>query len=178
LLVGVGLAGVVELLWPSVVGGEAVADVLGVPLLGLVGGEGRGVSGVAARLRLAAEGAGLDRVGLWLTAPGDPLDLSGLAARLEQQLRPMVRLRPFRVDQPPVEGERPDGLVVVSPATVKRDELDETSSLLQATPLTPLGLITYRPVRMTTWSPDVRVVQYAALALSLAALVVLIGYLL
>jgi capsular polysaccharide biosynthesis protein len=87
LVLGVGLAGLLEALSPSLVGGEAVAGELDAPLLGTLPGDPRGPTNprvairVAARVRLAANGAGR-RSAMLLAAPHE-LDLRRLAAALD-----------------------------------------------------------------------------------------------
>jgi capsular polysaccharide biosynthesis protein len=86
-IVGIGLAGLLETLWPTLIGGEALAREFDAPLLGeLSGGPGRAlrrddVRRVATRLRLAAGAAGLPNVGL-LASPED-LEVDGLAHLLD-----------------------------------------------------------------------------------------------
>jgi capsular polysaccharide biosynthesis protein len=86
-IVGLGLAGLLETLWPTLVGGEALAREFDAPLLGeLSGGPGRAlrredVRRVATRLRLAASAAGLSSVGLLASPEG--LDVDGLAHLLD-----------------------------------------------------------------------------------------------
>lgn len=86
LIVGVGIAGFVESFRPTLVGGDAVASELGVPLLGVMredGGDARALadaSGVAMRLGLAAKAAGLRDVSL--LSVGRPTNVARMAERL------------------------------------------------------------------------------------------------
>jgi capsular polysaccharide biosynthesis protein len=87
LVLGVGLAGLIETFSPTLVGGDAIAAELDAPLLGALSGdptmapERQAASRVAARVRLAAKGAGRRSVVL-LSAP-DELDLRSLAVALD-----------------------------------------------------------------------------------------------
>jgi capsular polysaccharide biosynthesis protein len=87
LVLGVGLAGLLETLSPTLVGGEAIAGELDAPLLGTLCAGPRGTpdpqvaARVAARVRLAAKGAGR-RSAVLLAAP-DELDLARLATALD-----------------------------------------------------------------------------------------------
>jgi capsular polysaccharide biosynthesis protein len=87
LILGVGLAGLIETVRPTLVGEEAVAKELDTPLFGLLPGEpnrehaGLELAGIAARIRLAAEAAGIRRVGLLPAGP--PVDVHLLAGRLD-----------------------------------------------------------------------------------------------
>jgi capsular polysaccharide biosynthesis protein len=87
-IVGVGLAGLLETLSPTLIGGEAVARRLDTPLIGVLrGGPYRplppeDVDRVATRLRLAAHAAKVPSVGL-LAVPED-LDVDGLATLLDR----------------------------------------------------------------------------------------------
>jgi uncharacterized protein involved in exopolysaccharide biosynthesis len=87
LILGVGLAGVIETFRPTLVGAEALAREFGAPLLGRLtsqpdaGDEFQDVTAIAMRLRLAAEAAGLRGVGL--VPIGPHVNVRPLAERLE-----------------------------------------------------------------------------------------------
>jgi capsular polysaccharide biosynthesis protein len=87
LVLGIGSAGLIETVRPTFVGGDVLARELDTPLLGSLSRESgerqrqRLVSLIAARLHLAAEGAGVHDVVL-LGAEAD-MELRGLAERLE-----------------------------------------------------------------------------------------------
>jgi hypothetical protein len=147
LLVGVGLAGVLELLSPTVAGGEAVARLLGAPLLGKLGGRPERLAdlgGPAGRLGLVARSARVERVGLLAAVPG--LDVRGLAGRLQESRAAQgLRVRELDLSRPSSNGDAPQGLVLVSPSTIKRADLDAAGELLHTTTQPLLGLITYDP---------------------------------
>jgi capsular polysaccharide biosynthesis protein len=87
LVLGIGSAGLIETVRPTFVGGDVLARELDTPLLGALSSEPserqrqRLVSLIAARLHLAAEGAGVHDV--VLLGAGTDMELRGLAERLE-----------------------------------------------------------------------------------------------
>ncbi len=87
-VLGVGLAGLLETMRPTLVGSHALAREFDTPLLGTLPSNPdeddprQDVAGIAALLRLAAEAAHVDHVGLAGTVPD--LDLRRFAERLEQ----------------------------------------------------------------------------------------------
>jgi capsular polysaccharide biosynthesis protein len=103
-ILGIGLAGLLETLWPTLIGGEALAREFDAPLLGeLSGGPGRAlrrddVRRVATRLRLAARAAGLSSVGLLASPEG--LEVDGLAHLLDAVPADPVTDAPVYVDAP------------------------------------------------------------------------------
>jgi uncharacterized protein involved in exopolysaccharide biosynthesis len=169
LLLGVGLAGLIETVRPTVVGGDALARQLDTPLLGTVPGEvehddlGEDVTPIAARVRLAAEASGVTGVGLLPVAPD--VDLRRLVDRLRaapsnglgvvsaeagtsDRADSAVEIRPFSLASPSSLGERASsGLVLVSPSVLKKTDLVGLGHLLRVAPMPLLGLITYRPAR-------------------------------
>lgn len=87
LILGVGVAGIVETFRPTLVGGDALAREFRAPLLGRLTSEPDGgealedAAGIAMRVRLGAESAALRNVGL---IPIDPqVNVGHLAKRLE-----------------------------------------------------------------------------------------------
>ena len=104
LLVALGLAGLLETLRPTLLGADAVASELDVPVLGTLTAKRNAaarradLADTAARLRLAARAAGLRDVHLVPARPGT--DLGSLADELESLLgQPHVQL-----DKPAVRG--------------------------------------------------------------------------
>ena len=87
LVLGIGSAGLIETVRPTFVGGDVLARELDTPLLGSLSGEPserqrqRLVSLIAARLHLAAEGAGVHDI--VLLGAGTDMELRGLAEQLE-----------------------------------------------------------------------------------------------
>jgi capsular polysaccharide biosynthesis protein len=87
LILGVGVAGVIETFRPTLVGGEALAREFGTPLLGTLtsqpdaGDAFQDVTAIAMRLRLAGEAASLRGVGL--VPIGPHANVRPLAERLE-----------------------------------------------------------------------------------------------
>ena len=100
LILGIGLAGLLETIRPTVVGGDALARELAMPLLGtLPGSPGstmpvRETNLVAARIRLAAKAAGLRNVRLLTIGPNVRLQ------RLADHLDSADRLHSIGSDQP------------------------------------------------------------------------------
>jgi capsular polysaccharide biosynthesis protein len=84
LVFGIGFAGIVELVRSSVTGGSALARAFDVPFLGTFGESADEAdlddTGVAVRLALAAEAAGVTSVNL--LAVGEPADLDAIAFRV------------------------------------------------------------------------------------------------
>ncbi len=167
IVAGVGIAGLIETFWPTLVGGLAVARELDMALLGTLEGPLRQSDGgareqaVAARLRMAAEAKGARTV--QLVPVGRRLDLWPLARRLETIEVPdaeagrdgggvvgaapaRCRVRPF-VFGGGSRSARSSGasaLVVVAPDVVKRSKLIDLAHLLRVTPQPLLGVVTYR----------------------------------
>jgi uncharacterized protein involved in exopolysaccharide biosynthesis len=167
LILGIGLAALIETVRPTVVGGDALARELDAPLLGTLYGGGDGdqaveaLAPVAARVRLAAEAVGVDEVAL-LSMKAD-VDVRALARSLEAATRkgPDVlatersggrsRTRIVALDLASPAGldeRRTTGLVLVSPSGVGKADLVDVGHLLRVTPMPLLGLIVYKPVRL------------------------------
>jgi hypothetical protein len=87
LVLGVGMAGLLETLWPTLIGGDALARELDTPLLGSLPAVEDGVlpakaaGAIASRIRLAATAAGVNSAGL--LAARDGLDLRWIADCLD-----------------------------------------------------------------------------------------------
>jgi capsular polysaccharide biosynthesis protein len=87
LILGVGVAGIIETFRPTLVGAEALAREFRAPLLGMLASQPdaeealQDATAIAMRLRLAAEGAGLRGVGLVTIGPH--VNVRPLAERLE-----------------------------------------------------------------------------------------------
>jgi capsular polysaccharide biosynthesis protein len=173
LIFGVGLAALIESLRPTLVGSDALAREFDTPLIGALprsdGANDRleDVIAVAARLRLAAKAAGVRNIGLLPTRRD--LDLESLAARLDAASAaapalasvvgsgagpraeavpdgPTFRIRPFDIRDSAMSSNRGGtGLVLVSPTTLKKTELDEIKHLLRMSPGPLVGLLTYTP---------------------------------
>ena len=180
LAVGIALAALLEVLRPSVVGAEALARELHVPVLGKLSGPPTRSKPIdddrlGGYVRLAANGAGvgairlvsagpeidLERMAQWLgTAAGLPRNDMALATA---QL-PIDRAQGPGWGMPVVassNGAGPvTGLVLVAPSMLKRSDLDPIVHLVAMTHWLLLGVITYeraprfrrrrRAVRMTT----------------------------
>jgi uncharacterized protein involved in exopolysaccharide biosynthesis len=180
LILGIALAAVLEVLRPSVVGSEALARELHVPVLGKLSGPPTSSKPIdddrlGGFVRLAANGAGvgsirlvgagpaidLERMADWLgAAAGLPrTDLALAAAQL-----PIDRGNGSSWGMPVVASTNgaghSTGLVLVAPSTLKRSDLDPIAHLVAMTHWLLLGVITYerpsrfrrrkQPVRMTT----------------------------
>jgi len=169
LVLGIALAAVLEVLRPSVVGSEALARELHVPVLGKLSAPPTGAKPVdderlGGYVRLAANGAGvssirlvgagpaidLERMAEWLgAASGLPrTDMALAAAQL-----PIDRGNGSSWGMPVVAstngaGVSSTGLVLVAPSTLKRSDLDPIAHLVKMTHWLLLGVITYeRPSR-------------------------------
>jgi uncharacterized protein involved in exopolysaccharide biosynthesis len=173
LILGVGLAALVETLRPTLVGGEALARELETPLIGTLSrSRHRGerlehLVGVVGRLQLAARARGVRNVGLVAARPD--LDLDGLAEHMdavwfdapliaslvngsadehepdEAPSSPEFHVRHFSVRQLAMSNGGGTGLALVSPPTLKKSELDEVVHLLRMSPGPLVGVITYTP---------------------------------
>ena len=153
LVLGGGLAALIETLRPTLVGGEVLARELGAPLLGTLSSRRTARSdaeapAVAGRLRLASHAAGVRNIGLLPVRKN--VDLPRLAEQLgghEQQgvtvLEPGQQIRPFDIRSSALVNGGGTGLVVVAPDAPKKAELNEIQHLLTLTPGPLLGVVTY-----------------------------------
>jgi uncharacterized protein involved in exopolysaccharide biosynthesis len=166
LILGAGIAALIETVRPTVVGGNALARELDAPLLGTVLGRldddvPEEVAPVAARIRLAADAAGVDDV-VVLPVKGD-VDVRPLVKNLKRAARkgfnavgeapthgrPMTRILAADLESPPIIDERrATGLVLLSPSGLPKSDLVDIGHLLRVTPLPLLGVIVYRPGRL------------------------------
>jgi capsular polysaccharide biosynthesis protein len=173
LIFGVGLAGLLEALRPTLVGSDALAAELDTPLIGTLDEEHgdsrrlKQVASVAARLRLAAGAAGVRRVGLvavhqdidlgalaweldaFIASPAPQLALAGSALGpdgSEQEARPKagLRVRPFDIRDSSLSNGGGTGLALVFPTALKKTELEGVRHLLRVSPGPLLGVVTYR----------------------------------
>ena len=162
LALGMGLAGLIETVRPTLVGSETLASELNAALLGKLQEDtpAETSANVGARLRLAAEAAGVGNVALLAT--GSNVDLDAVALSLRDSAAAgaphrngapppppgmhapaKLRIAPFEATDPPFNNGRRSGLVLVSPTALKKTELADVSHLLKASNLPLLGLITY-----------------------------------
>jgi uncharacterized protein involved in exopolysaccharide biosynthesis len=167
LVLGVGLAALLETVRPTVAGGDALARELDVPLLGTLPGRfadgqpAEELAPVAARVRLAALTAGVNDVAL-LPVEAD-LDVRSLVRSLEAASRKnfdgvasdeaayagsRTRIVAADVASRAVDNRRTTGLVLVSPTALPKADLLDVGHLLRVTPMPLLGLIVYRPARL------------------------------
>jgi capsular polysaccharide biosynthesis protein len=192
-VLGVGLAGLVETIRPTFVGSDMLAREFDTPILGRLRSapkarqRQRDLAAIAARLHLAANAA--DLKGIVLLAAGPDEDLRGLAhgleavpaepleevpagaeaalaaaeaalaadvprnvrtrsssarrAKGEPSDRVGLPIRAFDVRSSMVNGWNGSGLVVVSPRTLAKTNVEDVRHLLNATRVPLLGLITY-----------------------------------
>jgi uncharacterized protein involved in exopolysaccharide biosynthesis len=176
LILGLGLAGLLETMRPTVVGGDALARELDAPLLGRLPGNPDDPASldkagfVGERLSLAAEAGDVHDIGLVHAGPEvdlDPLSLrlETISAQTQPELAEVGRgarsawrnmgevaggSSGFRVR--PLRPHQPSlnerrALVVVSPEALKKTELAGTHHLLRITGSPVLGVITYAPSR-------------------------------
>jgi capsular polysaccharide biosynthesis protein len=158
LILGIGVAALIESVRPTLVGGDTLADELDAALLGTLEPHPAPAAaiGVSARLRLAAEAARVRNVAL--VAAGPMVDLDGLADSLKASAEvealqangngagaypAPLRIASFNAEHPPFNNGSRSGLVLVSPTALKKTELSDVAHLLQASRLPLLGVITY-----------------------------------
>jgi len=193
LVLGVGGAGLLETIRPTLVGSDALARAFETPLLGSLRREddADGLRRITPRLFVAAEVAGVGTVNLVATDPA--VDLSRLANGLEaapadafgpprspRDTHPGLRIRPFNLRDSSPEVPGGVGLVVVSPTALKKTELMDVSHLLNVASLPLLGLLTYSPsssrLRQTIKSRVDALPRYVSLVLLLVSIAVLVLY--
>jgi uncharacterized protein involved in exopolysaccharide biosynthesis len=158
LILGVGVAALIESIRPTLVGGDTLADELDAALLGTLQPHAASPTAieVSARLRLAAEAARVRNVAL--VAAGPRVDLDGLAESLTASAAAEalqangngvgaypapLRIASFDAEHPPFNNGSRSALVLVSPSALKKTELSDVAHLLQASRLPLLGVITY-----------------------------------
>jgi hypothetical protein len=170
LILGTGLAALVEALRPTLVGGDALARELDTPLIGTITGgsdpdHADGVVAVMGRLQLAARTRHVESIGLvgarrgsdldqlaermnavWLdravlTPAGDHAGDAGAQAATAGVPTPHVR--PFNAQQLALSNGGGMGLVLVSPPALKKSELDDVMHLLRMSPAPLVGVVTY-----------------------------------
>jgi capsular polysaccharide biosynthesis protein len=162
-LVGICLAALVESLRPTLSGSDAIADALGVPMLGSMPIDGDApaeeILRPAMKVRFAATAARARTVEL--VPIGPTIDLSPLSDAMEALNAPgrderttagangHITVHRFGVDLPAppsshgTKGSAVSALVAVAPSTIKRSDLREIGDL-QALTSWPLdGLLTY-----------------------------------
>lgn len=166
LIVGLAAAVIIEAFRPSIVGSDALARVLGAPVLGripypaLLDADG-GDRWLTQHLGLAASSAGVDEV--QLAAIGPDIDLEHLASQLRLSAA-QVRFSSTAAAAMPLlavevvgsSGEenllsrksktskaRESGVVVVAPDVVARNNLGELEHILAITRWPLLGIISY-----------------------------------
>jgi hypothetical protein len=156
ILVGVALAAIREMAWPTVVGVDALTTAFGVPFLGALDelptgdGDESVPTDVAQRVVLAARAARQPHVAL--VGAGPDVDLTPLAAQFahaaNDQAKSHVAIAPFRPGLWSSNGKASTpALVLVSPSTLTRAEYDAMENLLRITGAGQLGLVTYPRAR-------------------------------
>ena len=159
LILGMGAAGLIESVRPTLVGSDTLADELDAALLGTLTSPASTAAavGIGGRLRLAAEAAHVGNVALLATSPD--IDLDRLAASLSSTTAVggmqssegasghlgALRIGRYKPESPPVNNGRLSGLVLVAPTALKKAELSDIDNLLKVSRLPLLGLITYTP---------------------------------
>jgi capsular polysaccharide biosynthesis protein len=157
LVLGVGVAGVLESLRPTIVGPRALARAAGAPMLGVLdhqpdSHESRDVAIVATRLQLAAAVAEVDTVAL--ITVGMSFDLQAfldslhkaLAAAFLKGAREPRRLVIESFNLAVLDGDYRAGLglMLVAPTVLPKSELDAVGDVLSITGWPLLGVIAYR----------------------------------
>lgn len=145
LLLGLGVAGLIELMRPTLVGEEALTREFDAPLLGRVSASANGSAGLLAlrdRIRVAGAGAGVDRIRLLAADPS--VDLDPLAAALANG----DRSRDVAVDVFDIHTWSPngggEGVAIVSPTALKQEDLVDANRVLALSKLPVLGVISYK----------------------------------
>jgi capsular polysaccharide biosynthesis protein len=160
LILGLAAASALEIFRPSLTGGEAIADALGVPVLGWIPDP----SGtLPRRLRQVATAAEIGAVEL--IGAGDTFGLSAIAKSLRSQLGPDQaggkRLAVYATNDVPARyrnGQTQSfGLVVVAPERLQRAALAPISELVSNSGRTLLGVITHRSDHPTANAKRIRV---------------------
>jgi capsular polysaccharide biosynthesis protein len=173
LVVALVLAALLEVIRPTLVGGESVARELGKPHLGTFSVDGSGQLGarngadITYLLREAARQAHVAKIDL--LGIGSNVDLALIAAALDSAVATRhgdgaeaagaaqqpwsgraFTIRPFGLRE--VAEGKGTGLAVIAPAILKKSELAEAMHFLRTTPWPLLGVMTYKPTRQHWWS--------------------------
>jgi hypothetical protein len=173
LVVALALAALLEVIRPTLVGGESVARELGKPHLGTFSVDGSGQLGVGNGtditylLREAARQAHVAKIDL--LGIGSTVDLALIAGALDSAVATRnangseaagaaqqawsgraFTIRPFGLRE--VGEGKGTGLAVIAPAILKKSELVEAMDFLRTTPWPLLGVMTYKPTPQHWWS--------------------------
>ena len=177
LLLGIGVAAVVEALNPTLVGRDAIAAQLGAPVLGelrLAPKDGDPTDLHWVRWRLGAQAARAGVANVELASAGPHVDLQPMSAALVTNGSSPPSRRPANgglgsglkigiLDASSIFPKGSAGLVVITPRIIKRTAFDSTKDLLRITGWPAVGAIVYRgrerqaPAawrRLRTRSPD------------------------
>ncbi|MFL5968754.1 MAG: hypothetical protein ACJ74L_04085 [Gaiellaceae bacterium] len=189
LVLGIGIAGLIESFRPTLVGSDSLARQFDTPLLGTIPVEGddqqvrHDLRRIALRIRLAAAGVELPNVGL--VAVGPDVELGLVAAMLDELANGVATTAAKRTavgaetaTEPVAAGShsvpfriRPFGmldgapsngqmaLVLVSPSVVKKSDIDDASHLLRVAGSPLLGLVTYERPREPRARPSLSAVR-------------------
>ena len=145
LILGTGLAALIETFQPTVVGGDALARATGAPFLGAVsakdGSDDVGTALVANRLRLAARPT--NDVGL-VAARAD-VNVAQVADRLDRFASSgdgdsLLRIRPLSLADAR-EDDVPRSIAVVAPPAIKQEQLARLDDLVRLLSLPVVGVI-------------------------------------
>jgi capsular polysaccharide biosynthesis protein len=146
LILGIGCAGTIELIRPTLVGGDAIARELGIPLLGSLPDEPlarapRALHALRARLLLAADAGEIEAVAVVPVV--EQVDLAPLVRLLEGDPIARLSVRQFEpADMSPgLSGGL--GLLAVGPSELQKADITDFAQFLTLTPHPVLGLITY-----------------------------------
>lgn len=172
LILGIGIAGLLEMIRPTLVGREVLAREFDAPVIGTLNGDPGSPTMVdsmwlSERIRLASEAAGVHDVRL--VGAGPPADLRSLVASLRNggpadaaaarsaqtengsatpgAVRKEARPGDFGIDVFDLRTWSPNGggtgLVLVSPNALKKNQLEDISRVLVVSRAPVIGLITY-----------------------------------
>ncbi len=150
LVAGVALATIMEVLRPTLIGRRALANLLGVPVIGHLDGGSPAVftslpAPLTQRLHLAAQAAGVSVVRL-IGAPTTD-GIPTLAKRLQRSVAAAdsssLAVQSYGASDPAPDGDWSVGLVVLAPEVLKKVELQPLMDLIRLSRWPVLGVITY-----------------------------------
>ena len=145
LIVGIALAAILELMRPTLVGGDAIARELGVAYLGSLPKDPLArapqlLSTLRIRLRLAANAAEVRTIGVVPMA--EDADLTYLAAALGRDPAARLSVRQVAIDDTS-RAEGGIGLLAIGPTELEKEKVENFAQFLALTPQPVLGLVTY-----------------------------------
>lgn len=155
LILGLLVASLIEAFSPTMVGREAIAERLQVPVLEVLPrppGVGRPSNLSWLRWQLEASARSSDLSSIELVSVGRRVDLPALAERLalsspDGERAPGPVVRPLEPQAAQSDAGRSSGLVVVVPRVVKLGEIRRAKDLAEVTGWPLVGVVAYEPSR-------------------------------